>query len=149
MKRPRTLPTRALSEPASVVEAEAEFDQLYAEIADIESQLAARPQPHQRVAADEFAAWRTWHGQAVAALRGKQARYTFLKKWLHRQREPSDTGRSARPAGQPSQRDLLARLILVLEEVIGGKADDLSPPARTALAELRAWQQTWTEGDLH
>ena len=111
-----------LEPPADVASAHAEFDVLYADIQHIQAQLALRT-------GDDSAEAVSWRGRANAALRTKQARYGYLKRWLHREvmgwraakDEPHITNRQA--------------LLAVIRIVLGEPTDDDTALLRQVLVE--------------
>jgi hypothetical protein len=138
----RTLARRATLEPTSQGAAQDELMMLKAEILDIQGQLARRKAEDGSGSGSGFEDYQQyvhWKGHAVAALRAKEARHAFLKRWLTINRtEKEYRNRQANDAGQRSERSasfktLMADVVTVLEDGMD---------AEPALARLIAWRDT-------
>lgn len=129
----RTTINRALMEPASHAEAQAEYDTLHAEILDIQGQISARAGTWHE--GEELIAWKAWRGKAIAALRAKEARYGFLKRWLH------EHGGAAHEREKAARGDLRA----IVADIVTCLAEGGTPDGKLALERLVAWQQAWLD----
>jgi hypothetical protein len=125
----RTVSRRATTPPPSQEEAENELSLLKAEILDIQGQLAKR----KTLEDDHDPDYRHWKGMAVAALRAKEARHTFLKHWINEHRLNRE-----RRERTDFIKSMFAEVITALEH---GEDSEL------ALNRLIAWRDAWLNDD--
>jgi len=125
---PRTVASRVLTEPSSQEAAQYELALVKAEILDIQSQLARR----KSLSNEWDPGYRHWKGAAIAALRAKEARHTFLKNWVRQRLVVAD-----RRERNDFVKGMFCEIIAVLEQ-----SDD----AELALARLIAWRDEWLNG---
>jgi hypothetical protein len=111
--------------PVSMDAARDEFAQVAAEMHGIQAQLSSRAKPAGKLPPADFHAWKSWHDRASGALQMKVARYRFLKGWIRDQ------------SGVLSNHQILARLVLLMDEIIGDDDSDLTPESQRAIRELR------------
>lgn len=123
----RSVARRATAIPTSQEAGQNEISLVKAEILDIQGQLARR-----RANEDESdPVYRHWKGNAIAALRAKEARHTFLKRWLHHE--------ALVPAEKTRNRWLRGTLADIVTALEGGE------DAQPALKRLIAWRDEWLD----